>query len=292
MRRLEARTPTRSRTWHEPARPARCGCLEAISPRFSRAYRCDPPARCAFISTRTDPWNSASGRRGSASIIRKTSRISRLRRMSLRDDGRPPTARPTRDPRLLAEWPPTRSAPPQKVYSGNEVGGGCINLAGETKLLLLTIDPDLCFARRKSWSTRGWRDRTATDKFDPTVSDVPLEPRAGWPWGRAESFGDLPPSSLVQACKRSAVVPMAIPRAASMEPRLVSRGNTMTGLINAQHTLASMEPRLVSRGNPRAAPAGAHEARASMEPRLVSRGNRRRLWMVSRRCLLQWSRGS
>ena len=64
-------------------------------------------------------------------------------------------------------------------------------------------------------------------------------------------------------------------RRASMEPRLIGRGNAIAPLVSQLHTWASMEPRLIGRGNVLGPIAGGARRRASMEPRLIGRGNLR-----------------
>jgi len=60
---------------------------------------------------------------------------------------------------------------------------------------------------------------------------------------------------------------------ASMEPRLISRGNRLAGPPMENERGASMEPRLISRGNAGCSTGDCHGSHASMEPRLISRGN-------------------
>src|SRR5258708_8880806 len=63
-------------------------------------------------------------------------------------------------------------------------------------------------------------------------------------------------------------------QAASMRPRLISRGNAQAGVKNvATDALASMRPRLISRGNLSHAGKFVRAQTASMRPRLISRGN-------------------
>src|SRR5690606_33195928 len=80
-------------------------------------------------------------------------------------------------------------------------------------------------------------------------------------------------------------------RVASMEPRLLSRGNVPLHLPRHRATVASMEPRLLSRGNPAVPVDGDPTHRASMEPRLLSRGNGKRGAALPGELGLQWSHG-
>jgi len=77
---------------------------------------------------------------------------------------------------------------------------------------------------------------------------------------------------------------------ASMEPRLLRRGNPPDEMTEEARELASMEPRLLRRGNMDAAGRGLLlDGFASMEPRLLRRGNKGRPeWPVAVR-ELQWS---
>ncbi len=70
----------------------------------------------------------------------------------------------------------------------------------------------------------------------------------------------------------TAVVPMASPPAASMEPRLESRGILIVGDQGRDSLVASMEPRLESRGIVSRVLFARWRLVASMEPRLESRG--------------------
>jgi len=60
---------------------------------------------------------------------------------------------------------------------------------------------------------------------------------------------------------------------ASMEPRLLRRGNLQCFDENIAAILASMEPRLLRRGNAAGSRIGQRGVKASMEPRLLRRGN-------------------
>jgi len=76
----------------------------------------------------------------------------------------------------------------------------------------------------------------------------------------------------VETCNKP--TPIAGGDAASMEPRLLRRGNAQTADVPAVPRRASMEPRLLRRGNHSEGFARGRIGRASMEPRLLRRGNR------------------
>src|SRR5690606_25535283 len=80
--------------------------------------------------------------------------------------------------------------------------------------------------------------------------------------------------------------------AASMEPRLLSRGDDLRRRKQGVAGPASMEPRLLSRGDRSRGRSREGPGRASMEPRLLSRGDRlRTMAAIIRENPLQWSRG-
>ena len=80
-------------------------------------------------------------------------------------------------------------------------------------------------------------------------------------------------------------------RAASMGPRLVSRGDGIGGEKPRAAIQASMGPRLVSRGDGNERVGGIPNSLASMGPRLVSRGDQVGQKNQTNPRELQWGRG-
>jgi len=76
---------------------------------------------------------------------------------------------------------------------------------------------------------------------------------------------------------------------ASMEPRLLRRGNVAPRLVRPLNPLASMEPRLLRRGNDSYSAGQSETRRASMEPRLLRRGNASGAALLTLPNELQWS---